>query len=666
MSLTLSMISSTLATFPMPFGSPYGALPANRPAPPPMFRPISRSGPPSMQRREPVPLVFPGSLSRGKFRDQFRAATAGLPMRTMMLQLRGSPSRGVAQYTKAPPAFKFLKPNPLPSPQPTIVVNPLKYESMQITPIKYEALKISHSQNNVKPKPTPEYNYEKPNVHTTKLQLRLPSDVAAGAIRTIPAPNLSVQDNKIQFFSDNKEPPKNPFKRPNLIPQYEVEEQSNDVTFKDPYTGKNTLWAPDPDPQYQNVKLKPSTDPLSRPSNYQTLPNDLAAQIAQVQQPQYIASPAQARPVMAAAPVAYVQSQSPYDYQTYAYAYMPMQASATTNAGIYQPSMLQGMAPYNPSYLIAQSSQLFNQHQQNLYNKQQQEPSYVQEFAQNSLNYDPYANAAKLQQQQQQQSYNAYDVASAQLQQIQALQAATQLQYQDQSQQALQQQPQYTQQYQNDASVNPQAYTQLIEAQHYNPYATSTQPPLTAKDLASIFKYGTLSQSSEESSEQPGNYQNDYYNYDKYSQQQQAQPQPQQSHFQPTHATQAPEILQGQETLTPQSAFEQHQQALAAQLSKAGQQDQYQSHGSHNPLRIYVPDEAQSKSDENVDGDETPTELTGTQQTQQDEPKERLDTIIDNNYYDGMEYQYNDDYQPVDDDTKPNANLTNHQLESKE
>lgn len=52
-------------------------------------------------------------------------------------------------------------------------------------------------------------------VHTTKLQLRLPADVTSGAIHTIPAPNLSVKDNKIQFFSDSqKEAPKNPFKRP--------------------------------------------------------------------------------------------------------------------------------------------------------------------------------------------------------------------------------------------------------------------------------------------------------------------------------------------------------------------------------------------------------------------------------------------------------------------
>lgn len=128
---------------------------------------------------------------------------------------------------------------------------------------------------------------------------------------------------------------------------------------------------------------------------------------------------------MAAAPVAYVQSQSPYDYHTYAYSYVPMQSAASVpaNSAIYQPTMLQGMAPYNPSYLVTQSNQLFNQHQQNLY--KQQEPSYIQEFAQNSLTYNPYAAKLQQQQQQQQPQYNTYDVATAQLQQIQALQAGS-------------------------------------------------------------------------------------------------------------------------------------------------------------------------------------------------------------------------------------------------
>lgn len=151
-SVILAMISSTLATFPMPFGYPVQRSP---PVAPPMFRPISRSGPPSIQRRDPPPLVFPGPLTRGKMRDQFRAVTAGLPMRTLMLQLRGSPSRGVAQYVKAPPAFKYLKPSPLPSPSPTIIVKPFKQESLQIA---------SSPNSLIKARPTSEYAYEKPHV----------------------------------------------------------------------------------------------------------------------------------------------------------------------------------------------------------------------------------------------------------------------------------------------------------------------------------------------------------------------------------------------------------------------------------------------------------------------------------------------------------------------
>ncbi|XP_063706090.1 uncharacterized protein LOC134835150 [Culicoides brevitarsis] len=629
---TLFLVTS--ATFSLPFGNyQRNAAP---PPPPPMFKPISRSGPLGIQRREPAPLVFPGPLSRMKMRDSFRAATAGLPMRTLMLQLRGSPSRGMAQYVKAPPEFKYLKPNSLPSsPAPTLIVKPLKYES----PSKHV-------------RPTSDYSFEKPHVHTTKLQLRVPVDANAGAIRTIPAPNLSVQDNKIQFFSDQKETPKVPFKRPAQVQQYEVEEQTNDVTFKDPYSGKHTLWAPDPDPTLPGPRVKPSNDPLSRPSNYQSLPADVSAQLAQAQQ--YIASPAQHQSIVAAAPYAYVQSQTPYDYHSYAYTYVPMQQAASTHTANYQPTMLQGMAPYNPSYLVSQSNQLFNQHQQNLNLYKQQEPNYIQEFAQNSLTYNPYA--AKLQQQQPQ--YNAYDVAAAQLQQIQALQAAaTQLQYQDQTQ-AVPYNPHYPTNENVAESQNAHAYTQLIEAQDYNPYATSTQPPLSAKDLASIFKYGTLAQSSEESNEQlnDGSYANTAY-YNQYTQQTQ-------DNFQPSHGN--TEILQPQETLTPQSAFEQHQQALAAQLSNAHQGQNYPSHGS---LRIYVPDEAQSKSDENIDPEPTASE---TEIQKQKIEEISADDRLDNNYYDG-EYEYeNEEDVPATDDTKKNAStgtastLTNHQMESKE
>lgn len=153
LSLTLVLISSISASFPMPFGYPSQHGP---PPMPPMFKPISRSGPPSIQRREPAPLVFPGSLTRGKMRDQFRAATAGLPMRTLMLQLKGSPSRGMAHYVNAPPAFKYLKPSPLPSPSPTIIVKPLKHEALKFTPSTHNSL--------IKARPTSEYAFEKPHV----------------------------------------------------------------------------------------------------------------------------------------------------------------------------------------------------------------------------------------------------------------------------------------------------------------------------------------------------------------------------------------------------------------------------------------------------------------------------------------------------------------------
>lgn len=311
-----------------------------------------------------------------------------------------------------------------------------------------------------------------------------------------------------------------------------------------------------------------------------------------------------------------------------AYAYMPTSMNyASSGAAMYQQpngAMLQGMAPYNPSYLITQSNQLFNQHQQNLNTyKQQASPGYIPEFSQNTITYNPYLAKAQAPVQTVQHSYDTganqlhgydtgtsqlhgYDTAASQLQQIQALQAAaTQLQFESgvtndaynpyHEQQA---QPQI-------ATQNNDPYAQLIEGQDYNPYteqnyafSSSTQAPLSQKDLVSIFKYGTLSQSGE--TQEVQNYPQNYYEYHN-------QPQ-QQNHYQPSHSTQQPEVLQGQETLTPQSAYELHQQALSNQLANSEQQQQYQQQQyqeqqyqqqQHNQqqggsLRIIVPDEVRS------------------------------------------------------------------------
>jgi hypothetical protein len=62
------------------------------------------------------------------------------------------------------------------------------------------------------------------------------------------------------------------------VHQYQVfEEQINDLTVKNPLSGKKSFFAPDPDPSLPNQKVKLTTDPLSSPSNGKPYPADVAA-----------------------------------------------------------------------------------------------------------------------------------------------------------------------------------------------------------------------------------------------------------------------------------------------------------------------------------------------------------------------------------------------------
>lgn len=66
---------------------------------------------------------------------------------------------------------------------------------------------------------------------------------------------------------------------PGGVHQYQVkEEHSNDVTLKDPFSGKKTYFAPDPDPSLPSKSLQPTQDPLSEPSNGKYPPGDLLIQ----------------------------------------------------------------------------------------------------------------------------------------------------------------------------------------------------------------------------------------------------------------------------------------------------------------------------------------------------------------------------------------------------
>lgn len=76
---------------------------------------------------------------------------------------------------------------------------------------------------------------------------------------------------------------------PATIHQYQVtEDHTNDVTLKNPFSGQKTYFAPDPDPSLPSKTLKPTSDPLSEPSNGKYLPNDLLIQAQTQAQTQYL------------------------------------------------------------------------------------------------------------------------------------------------------------------------------------------------------------------------------------------------------------------------------------------------------------------------------------------------------------------------------------------
>lgn len=165
-------------------------------------------------------------------------------------------------------------------------------------------------------------------------------------IHTIPAPNLSLQDNHLHP-EETYLPPASP--KPQVYHQqknnYQVNEDStNDQTFVDPLSGSQKLIAPDPDPSLPAAPVRPATEPFNTPSNGKPLPIDIQSnhltlaqplvQIVGAQAAQHIAP--EIYPVQYTQPIAAVQAAAP----------IPI---------------------YNPTYLVQQSNNLYTQHQQQLF-----------------------------------------------------------------------------------------------------------------------------------------------------------------------------------------------------------------------------------------------------------------------------------------------------------
>ncbi|XP_053698740.1 uncharacterized protein LOC128745687 [Sabethes cyaneus] len=494
----------------------------------------------------------------------------------------------------------------------------------------------------------------KPLVPQSSGLLTSPKD---GAIHTIPAPNLAgsqgnaVHQLQITSFEDNNHleidihkatkpvlPTKSTFAPkptyaalstpsittfrhqtpylPVTAHQYQVkEEHNNDLTLKDPLSGKKTYFAPDPDPSLPNRTLKPTQDPLSEPSNGKYPPGDLLIQAQNQAQylSQFNTTPFKQKPFYGIATAA---PQPGYG--------IPLASQPQLQQHILQQtSMLQGMplSLYNPTYLVTQSNNLFNNHQQQLQtNLFKPETNFLGtvpapqpapgNILLNSYSYkhpEPAASAGQILAATQDQLHELQSAVSQiqlnDLQQQQSHDVPTYAQLVGHEQLALHQQ-QIPQQNQLEQQLQQQLIQQQEKASHNQ---------LTESEIANLLNYGTINLHNNLSP-------NDYYHYQVDQEQQNAfHPQPQQkqqlSFYELSERQRENEqiLAQAQQDLfqqqqqqqqqpsqSPQTtdyllAFQEHQQAVANALGLGGDAQNSkrataESETATTPLRIFVPD----------------------------------------------------------------------------
>uniref|UniRef100_A0A182T8J4 Uncharacterized protein n=1 Tax=Anopheles maculatus TaxID=74869 RepID=A0A182T8J4_9DIPT len=321
------------------------------------------------------PLMYPSFVPKHggglkPYMTQFRAGTRLAPV-----AIRPAPS--MIMSLKRP--IKSILSHPSLMKQPLLKRPPPS--------LAFAAASIKHHKFHSSPPgpSTGEIVFEKLKPITTKL-----TSHKDGAIHTIPAPNLGLtkppkapnqirvtsyeDSNKLEIEVKTTKPtftPKPAFLNLSPTPapvagvyshhaignphQYQVtEEHSNDVTIGDLYSGKKTYFAPDPDPSLPSKTLLPTSDPLSIPSNGKFAPTSVLVQ-----------SPVAHYPVQpqtsASAVIQYVNAVPQASYA------IPLATQPQLQQHILQQTaMLQEMpvSLYNPTYLVTQSNNLFNTHQQ--------------------------------------------------------------------------------------------------------------------------------------------------------------------------------------------------------------------------------------------------------------------------------------------------------------
>nr|AAN71366.1 RE32656p [Drosophila melanogaster] len=230
--------------------------------------------------------------------------------------------------------------------------------------------------NNVKPKTKPTFGYDKPfkyekptAVSYSELQ-NLPLDTHNNfntehfaPIYTVPAPNLAdnhldVEEGHLDTSYLYKPPSQTQIQTPSssarpqtyLPPKYSVhEDETNDQTIRDPISGSQKLFAPDPDPSLPTTKIRPATESFNTPSNNKPLPADVQSNHL----------PAQPLVQIVGAQTAAQTAPEIYPIQ-YAQPAVHSQSFIAAIPAAHIPI-------YNPTYLVTQSNQLYSAHKQQLF-----------------------------------------------------------------------------------------------------------------------------------------------------------------------------------------------------------------------------------------------------------------------------------------------------------
>uniref|UniRef100_A0A182JUP2 Uncharacterized protein n=1 Tax=Anopheles christyi TaxID=43041 RepID=A0A182JUP2_9DIPT len=312
----------------------------------------------------------------------------GIALKPYMTQFRAGTRLAPVAIRPAPSMIMSLK-RPIKSilSHPSLMKQPL-LKRPPPPPLAFAAASIKHHKFHSSPlgPSTGEIVFEKLKPITTKL-----TSHKDGAIHTIPAPNLGLtkppkapnqirvtsyeDSNKLEIevkttkptftakpaflnLSPTPSPAVGTYAHHHAIGghqhQYQVtEEHSNDVTIGDLYSGHKTYFAPDPDPSLPSKTLVPTSDPLSIPSNGKFATSVL------------LQSPVAHYPLQpqtgASAVIQYVNAVPQASYA------IPLATQPQLQQHILQQTaMLQEMpvSLYNPTYLVTQSNNLYNNHQQ--------------------------------------------------------------------------------------------------------------------------------------------------------------------------------------------------------------------------------------------------------------------------------------------------------------